>query len=155
MSWLASGLPGTIAVSPDSAGFTACSRMSSRSLLSRFFSSGPWQAKHLSERIGRTSRLKLTVAFCSARTGAGSAAQSRSEIEIRRFMEVARPRKISRRPVFHHLTLAGRSSAALAGTAKPPGLLGCRRRTTYFSPAPPFGMIPLLSNFSTFGRTTA
>ena len=51
-SSLLSGLPGTMALF-----FSAPSRVSRRRPDSRFFSSGPWQKKHLSERMGRMSRL--------------------------------------------------------------------------------------------------
>src|SRR5436190_21302412 len=40
---------------------TAPSALSNRNLDLRRFSSGPWQLKQLSERIGRTSRLKSMV----------------------------------------------------------------------------------------------
>ena len=60
-SSLSPGLPGTIAVSPDSAGFTAVSRVSSRSPALRFSSSGPWHWKQVSEKIGRMSRLNETL----------------------------------------------------------------------------------------------
>ena len=57
---LASGSPGDTGVIPDSASPIALSRWSSRKPALRDAASGPWQAKHLSDRIGRTSRLKLT-----------------------------------------------------------------------------------------------
>ena len=56
----ASASPGTIGSLPlASAGATAPSRMSKRNppAPSATLASGPWQAKHLSERIGRMSRL--------------------------------------------------------------------------------------------------
>jgi len=54
MRWttpLWSGFPGTTAPF-----LIATARSSSRSLAERFFSSGPWHLKHLSDNIGRTSR---------------------------------------------------------------------------------------------------
>jgi hypothetical protein len=45
----------------------APSRRSSRNPDLRFFSSGPWQKKHLSERIGRTSRLNSIFAHRACR----------------------------------------------------------------------------------------
>jgi hypothetical protein len=54
-SSLSAGFPGTIAES------VAPLRVSNRSLAVRSFGSGPWQAKQLFARIGRTSRLKSTV----------------------------------------------------------------------------------------------
>ena len=60
ISSLSSGLPGTIARAPLSVSAKAPSWVSSRSPALRALSSGPWQAKQLSERIGRTSRAKPT-----------------------------------------------------------------------------------------------
>ena len=60
ISSLSSGLPGTIARPPLSSLANAPSFVSSRRPALRVLSSGPWQAKQLSERIGRTSRAKLT-----------------------------------------------------------------------------------------------
>ena len=57
MSSLTSLLPGTI-----TSAFASCSR-SSRSFALRALPSGPWHVKHVSERIGSTSRLKSTAAF--------------------------------------------------------------------------------------------
>ena len=57
-STLLAALPGTMM--PSSA--KAPSRVSKRNLVSRCFSSGPWQAKQLLDRIGRMSRLKLSGA---------------------------------------------------------------------------------------------
>src|SRR5437868_949117 len=54
--------PGTMAKFPDLAAFRASSFRSKRSLALRSFSSGPWHLKHLSERIGRISRLKSMAA---------------------------------------------------------------------------------------------
>ena len=42
---------------------SALSFMSSRNLAFRVFASGPWQVRQFSEKIGRTSRLKLTLAL--------------------------------------------------------------------------------------------
>ena len=61
MRSLSSGLPGTIATPPPLSLLKAPSFVSSRSPALRFRSSGPWQAKQLSERIGRTSRAKFTA----------------------------------------------------------------------------------------------
>ena len=55
-SRLFAALPGTI--TPSSRNMA--SRVSKWNLVSRCFSSGPWQAKQLLERIGRMSRLKLS-----------------------------------------------------------------------------------------------
>ena len=60
ISSLSSGLPGTIARSPLSSSAKAPSWVSSRRPALRALSSGPWQAKQWSERIGRTSRAKPT-----------------------------------------------------------------------------------------------
>ena len=57
MSELASGLPGTIAMSPLRSDFAETSS-SNRSLALRPFSSGPWQAMQFSERMGRICRPK-------------------------------------------------------------------------------------------------
>ena len=65
-SSLSSASPGTIAGSPDFAGFNASSRISSRSFALRALSSGPWHLKQLFERIGRTSRLKSGGVFAAA-----------------------------------------------------------------------------------------
>ena len=46
--------------------------VSRRSFVVRFEASGPWQVKHLSEKIGRMSLLKRTVA-ASARAHKASA----------------------------------------------------------------------------------
>src|SRR5882724_5418798 len=60
---------GLFAASPGTMAFLMASpRTSRRSLALRACSSGPWQVKHRSERIGRMSRLKST---------AGSGAASR------------------------------------------------------------------------------
>ena len=59
---LSSGLPGTTEGSPDLPPFSAPSLVSSRSLALRAPSSGPWQEKQFSERIGRIWRLKSTGA---------------------------------------------------------------------------------------------
>ena len=60
ISSLSSGLPGTITLA------MAPSRVSRRNFALRAAASNPWQAKQLSERMGRTSRLKSTGS--SART---------------------------------------------------------------------------------------
>ena len=57
---LLSGSPGTIGVVPFFFVFSASSRMSSRSPAIRDFESNPWQRKHVSDMIGRISRLNLT-----------------------------------------------------------------------------------------------
>ena len=54
ISSLSSGLPGTI----DDFDGDIPSRVSSRKSAWRVSASGPWQWKHLSERIGRMSRSK-------------------------------------------------------------------------------------------------
>ena len=63
MRWmisLFSGSPGTMAKRPPRSA-KAPSSVSRRSGLSRVALSGPWQVKHLSERIGRMSRLNSTT----------------------------------------------------------------------------------------------
>ena len=65
-SSLSPGLPGTIARS-----FTATSRLSKRSSMPSFFVS-PWQMKHLSDRIGRMSRLYC----CGSPTAGGAIARA-------------------------------------------------------------------------------
>src|SRR5262245_2530472 len=55
LSW---GLPGTMATPPRFSLANAPSLVSSRSFALRDFSSGPWQAKQLSDKIGRMWRLK-------------------------------------------------------------------------------------------------
>ena len=67
---LASGSPSTIAWRPPRSAFAAAS-LSRRSGIFLATASGPWQVKHLSERIGRTSRLKSTG------LGIGSVADTR------------------------------------------------------------------------------
>ena len=57
-SSLASAFPGTMTGSPDSPLPSADVFSSSRKPPLRCFSSGPWQAKQLLDRIGRMSRLK-------------------------------------------------------------------------------------------------
>ena len=59
-SSLSSRLPGTTALEPDSVVPKAPSLVSSLSPALRFRGSGPWHLKHLSERIGRISKLKST-----------------------------------------------------------------------------------------------
>ena len=56
-SSLASTFSGTMARAPLSSSLVACSATSSRRPACRLPLSGPWQAKQLSERIGRMSRL--------------------------------------------------------------------------------------------------
>ena len=68
-SSLSSGLPGTTARYAVAIGLRVLLDVEAQ-LGRRCFSSGPWQAKHLSDRIGRTSRLKSI---------AGSAAQAADE----------------------------------------------------------------------------
>jgi len=58
-SSLEAGSPGTIARRPPRSPFADAS-MSSRKGAPFLTESGPWQVKHLSERIGRTSRLNST-----------------------------------------------------------------------------------------------
>src|SRR5262245_35143424 len=65
-SSLSSGLPGTMARPPLRNSPKAPARVSRRSLALRCASSGPWQLKQVSDRIGRTSRVK------SIRVAAGS-----------------------------------------------------------------------------------
>ena len=55
-SSLSSGLPGTMARPPSLSFANAPSLVSSRKPAFRALSSGPWQAKQWSDRIGRTSR---------------------------------------------------------------------------------------------------
>src|SRR5262249_8192094 len=69
-SALFSGLPATS--TPDASASFSASR---RSSALRCFSSGPWQAKHLSDRIGRTSRLK---SISAARAGSARAATAKA-----------------------------------------------------------------------------
>ena len=61
-SGLSSGLPGTMAGPSDFPPLSAAALLSRRSSLLIFAVSGPWQVKQLSERIGRTSRLKSILA---------------------------------------------------------------------------------------------
>ena len=70
-SSLAATSSGTIARAPLSSSLVACSATSSRRPACRLPLSGPWQAKQLSERIGRMSRLNEIRPRGSAR-GAGS-----------------------------------------------------------------------------------
>ncbi len=64
---LASGLPGTTGAWPDAAFEKNPARESNLRLACRFLSSGPWQGKHFSFRIGWTPRTKPTGAgFCAA-----------------------------------------------------------------------------------------
>ena len=58
---LDSGWPGTMARSPLSSAAMAVSNWSRRKPPSTCLASGPWQARHLSDKIGRTSRLKSTL----------------------------------------------------------------------------------------------
>jgi hypothetical protein len=57
---LSEGVPGTTAAE-SSLDAIAPARVSSRNLALRSSASGPWHAKQLSERIGRISRLKLSL----------------------------------------------------------------------------------------------
>ena len=76
-SELSSTFPGTTAASPDSSLARTPSWTSSRSFAFRCLSSGPWQAKQLSERIGLTSRAKFTGrGLAGAGFGAASGAAS-------------------------------------------------------------------------------
>jgi hypothetical protein len=59
---LASGSPGTIDRRPPRNSILAVDSMSRRIFVFRFAASGPWQVKHLSEKIGRMSRLKSAPA---------------------------------------------------------------------------------------------
>ena len=58
---LSSRFPATIAWPPDLFVPNAPSLVSSRSPALRWRGSGPWQLKHLSDRIGRTWKLKSTL----------------------------------------------------------------------------------------------
>ena len=59
------GSPGTMALRPPLSAVAAPCSSSSRSDVIRLASSGPWQAKQFSDRIGRMSRLNCTVAPAS------------------------------------------------------------------------------------------
>src|SRR5215203_3917704 len=59
---LFSGRPGTIGVTPDLVVFSASARMSRRRPAMRVLESNPWQRKHVSDMMGRISRLNLTSA---------------------------------------------------------------------------------------------
>src|SRR5271165_5543401 len=54
---LRSGSPGTMAKRPFASSIRAPASVSKRNFVFRLAASGPWQAKHWSERIGRISRL--------------------------------------------------------------------------------------------------
>src|SRR5262245_25304476 len=56
---LRSGSPGTIGTRPERVGLVASSLISRRMSARRAFLSGPWQRKHVSDMMGRMSRLKL------------------------------------------------------------------------------------------------
>ena len=73
-----SGLPGTMAGLPDVPALSASSRTSRRSLPLRALSSKPWHLKHVSDMMGRMSRLKSTGAGLALNTAAraGGAASS-------------------------------------------------------------------------------
>ncbi len=71
-SALLSGAPATIGTAPERTAALAVASTSRRSPASRRLRSGPWQAKQLSARIGRTSRLKLTVDGPRGRVGAAA-----------------------------------------------------------------------------------
>src|SRR5262245_40082154 len=58
ISSLSEDFPGTTANPPPRSSLSALSLMSRRSFALRSFSSGPWQRKQLSERMGRICRLK-------------------------------------------------------------------------------------------------
>ena len=73
---LFAGSPGTTAVVPLSSSAIAASRTSSRRPACLSSASGPWQEKHRSERIGRTSRLKSRPASAAR----ADEALSRAEI---------------------------------------------------------------------------
>ena len=62
MMALCSGLPGTIGIAPELSAFIASLRISRRIPAMRLRLSGPWQRKHVSDMIGRMSRLKPTFA---------------------------------------------------------------------------------------------
>src|SRR5690606_30994476 len=55
---LSDRLPGTIGLAPESASPNALDLTTRRNPPERLLASGPWQAKHLSERIGRISWAK-------------------------------------------------------------------------------------------------
>ena len=74
MTELRSGWPGTIAGSPDLPPLRAASSVSRRSLPLFLLSSGPWQAKQVSEKIGRMSRLNWTRSAAVAATVVRAAA---------------------------------------------------------------------------------
>ena len=68
-SWLCPGLPGTTACPPDVKAAKAPSSVSRRRSPSRAASSGPWQAKQRSERMGLTWKLKSTVSGSPSTSG--------------------------------------------------------------------------------------
>ena len=90
MSSLASGSPGFTAWMP-SLRTVAPSGVSRRSLPLRFLASKPWQAKQLSERIGRMSRLKSSFASAAMRP----VATSRRLREAERMVYLVRGRAVS------------------------------------------------------------
>ena len=57
-----------MAMLPESSFLKAPACTSNRNPALRFFSSGPWQAKQLSEKIGRMSRLKSIARGAAARS---------------------------------------------------------------------------------------
>ena len=82
-SSLSSTFPATTAWPPVESAAVIPSRESTRRPASRVSGSGPWHWKHLSERIGRTSRAKSTGALSSTRSSgpaepAGHAVRART-----------------------------------------------------------------------------
>ena len=74
--------PGTMPACPPSSP-VAPARVSSRRFACREFSSGPWQARQFLAKIGRMSRLKLTLTSAgSASATPGSRATARTEIAV-------------------------------------------------------------------------
>jgi len=73
--------PGTIARVP-SCSAVAPSKVSNRTPASRCFGSKPWQDKHLSERMGRISRLNWMSAALAASVGLGAPNKTRAAISL-------------------------------------------------------------------------
>ena len=111
---LSLGLPGTIA--PN---FTATSRLSKRSSMPSFFVS-PWQMKHLSDRIGRMSRLncigspRAGAAVPSARIDGNQSLRTTAENDIATISNKKRAEGCGRRELsgFLHYSASSRGMQA-------------------------------------------
>jgi hypothetical protein len=120
----AEGSPGTMAGFPDSPPLSACSRMSSRRPPFTAAASGPWQAKQVLERTGRTSRLKPRVSAApsgTVRTQQRSKGEGFMETEPIRgeLSHYVEKTKVFQRVGNRKLGISGKNSRGISPRANP------------------------------------